>query len=1199
METENTDNAQERGVEQHNVKEQAQANLEDTGEINEKEFEEMEDMIWDEIYLSENLDHILDYENRGIGRKKIAKLNSELENAVSSSKTPIQSSSPIPGYKKYEAEGEGEGEGEGEQENRESPSKSKEGHDIDNSINNNENGKKAEGEYQLREEPTEIMSDTQNDGDGSDEVLGRETELEGKAMKTGAHEVGEQSVTQNIVRKLFEKKNLVESPKKMLENQDSEIFAFEQRELEREMEMKKGKSFDYSTGKGYIETKTRIKLLEEMVGLKGIEMAGNNAEVVENREETVREEVDEGEDPVVLEMKRKLERDNEIFEAILKRAKNNSRGTPTEFKTPFKKSVNGKGNEKTTPKSAVTPTNTVGIGGFSTASGNRIGNVEGGSKTTPSTETIERINKLFNLTTPQKPVKSTQNVKEIFSTSQKTQTVARTETPAQSVKDQEQQQKQQQQIQQQSAQVRVSNSKPTRHSFGGKFNTPFKVPFKTPTSAPNVPTHSSNDSGGQPTKAGIKRTNGLFNTPFANKTTGFKRPLFKYPIKTPTMTRVDPPQLEKVSSIKKTELKKTTLRELLEYCNNIEGGTTIECTADARTMTFEGATAYRFDGCFGIKEAEQDLINKFEKDGRVKGLGNKKEFERWVELQWQQTVYYLASMARFFSPLQRHFWTVEAAREQMRKRYVREFEEGKRPMIRRIMEGDSSAKLASVYVLVHRVSQNTVLLSDGYYPIAARVDAVLIRALDRGRLKMGTKMVVIGATLLGSSFGDGLGVESRGDGISPFQLDSPTSPISPCLSMSSNSVRTARWDTKLGFVRTNVNSTKLSYGVHTIKPDGGPAYGMATRVVVVRKYPVRFMENTASGSRITRTETEELRVQAKYLQTRTNYYQKLLSDYNQSLLNTLSNKTSMLSLTESEELYLNHISSSGQIMNSGPRQLLESFIESKRTEFLGQVDEKYPARKVTPYIQLLISSAYSTKKTQKKKRIVLSVWNCVDESIYSVITEGLVYNIIGIITPSHHPNATNTRFLRLNCNSKSIMFMPVGSVLESHFDPSVFTPRNLLTIDQLTSACIRSDIDVVGLLEHKAFGNYNYSSKFTSSTNKSNYTDRATGSVSSTNDSASEESGDGVPCIILTLAIIPPTTGFAGNDGAVSYAHRQRLVVYLPVNTFGTGFDKSLVCNSSIISCFDIFLYGIQPQYTNGSKTYCGLFRDYSDLSIK
>ncbi|KAJ1655937.1 Breast cancer 2, early onset [Dispira simplex] len=204
----------------------------------------------------------------------------------------------------------------------------------------------------------------------------------------------------------------------------------------------------------------------------------------------------------------------------------------------------------------------------------------------------------------------------------------------------------------------------------------------------------------------------------------------------------------------------------------------------------------------------------------------------------------------------------ETALQQLHARYEREFSEGRRSPLRKILELDDVPQrylvlcLASVEVVppppdtplngktttAATVSPPVWLLTDGWYLVRAQVDPPLQDAYQSGKLRMGYKLATVGAYLTGAQ-----------DGHHPLEV-----PENVRLCLSANSTKRVPWDTKLG-----VHPLRPCIALRRIQPFGG----VVTRVdvVVVKKLPVCFLETLPAGNNVVRNAKEEDKAQKLFM----------------------------------------------------------------------------------------------------------------------------------------------------------------------------------------------------------------------------------------------------------------------------------------------------------------------------------------------
>jgi hypothetical protein len=127
-------------------------------------------------------------------------------------------------------------------------------------------------------------------------------------------------------------------------------------------------------------------------------------------------------------------------------------------------------------------------------------------------------------------------------------------------------------------------------------------------------------------------------------------------------------------------------------------------------------------------------------------------------------------------------------------------------------------------------------LSDGWYQVPACIDLRMEHAISKKRLRIGHKLSICGAQIVGDRSAQ-----------SPLSISNN----STLLSITTNGCLPAKWDTKLGYHRQKL----VMRSIPTLFDDGGMV--TALDIIVCRKYPMLYTETLPSGATITRTIKEE------------------------------------------------------------------------------------------------------------------------------------------------------------------------------------------------------------------------------------------------------------------------------------------------------------------------------------------------------
>ncbi|KAF9321102.1 Breast cancer 2, early onset [Podila horticola] len=297
---------------------------------------------------------------------------------------------------------------------------------------------------------------------------------------------------------------------------------------------------------------------------------------------------------------------------------------------------------------------------------------------------------------------------------------------------------------------------------------------------------------------------------------------------------------------------------------------------DVIDMTLKTAKVFRLDG-WGVNEAFRGLLDR--------GASAELLSETWVSNHYGLIVWKLACYCRswpdqFF--LDKSF-TPATVLNQLCYRYEREINRAERPALRKIVEGDEPASRHMVLCIAsidRNATPPSVTVTDGWYVIPAVLDVHLHKAIQRGRLAVGTKFHVCQALLHGAENG-GVAILEQPDAIS--------------ITLHVNNTRLARWDEKMGFQRAPIQWT---IRIRNILPDGGIVPGLD--VVVLRKYPVVFMEKLENGTKIRRSGREEARAQDAHRSKMEKRHQEIVEEVEKELMPRLGQEE-MLDRSEMEQ----------------------------------------------------------------------------------------------------------------------------------------------------------------------------------------------------------------------------------------------------------------------------------------------------------
>ncbi|PVV01722.1 hypothetical protein BB560_003849 [Smittium megazygosporum] len=490
--------------------------------------------------------------------------------------------------------------------------------------------------------------------------------------------------------------------------------------------------------------------------------------------------------------------------------------------------------------------------------------------------------------------------------------------------------------------------------------------------------------------------------------------------------------------------------------------------SQARNFVFDEINSSVSEG-WGFDKAFEKLKESI--DMRYTSM-SEDEFKVWAEFQYQNIIWYLSSLARRFPGTGILIFNPDAVSKRLSKKYEMEFIRAQRPSIRKILEKDASSKSLMVLCIADTISEDTILLTDGWYVIQAKMNSVLSLAIARGRLKVGTKIVLAGAQLIPGPNGQ--------DGISPWQIPDLKAETAPTLLITSNSTRTCKWDQKIGFVG---KKNRMSLSLHTLNADGGPAYGELD-LIICRRYPLRYIETLPNGKRVSRSSSQESRASSAYLELKRQHANKLLSEIQKE--NNSRKKVPLKSILltnldekSGEELFELFSTCSDQqefysILSAEQRESLNKQISEKQFETESSINDELPdvilPRKVSSYFQVLVDDFRVSKKMKpekKYKRVVLSIWNS-DHSVWNSFSEGARIKIYGAVPSGYkhdHQVAeikkrdSSRNFLRLNLTRGSkwipvTLLKPLGQYHDN------YVPRSSYLVSQISRNQLYTDIDI-------------------------------------------------------------------------------------------------------------------------------------------
>ncbi|XP_041055127.1 breast cancer type 2 susceptibility protein isoform X2 [Carcharodon carcharias] len=489
------------------------------------------------------------------------------------------------------------------------------------------------------------------------------------------------------------------------------------------------------------------------------------------------------------------------------------------------------------------------------------------------------------------------------------------------------------------------------------------------------------------------------------------------------------------------------------------------------------------------------------------GVDPKLISEVWAYNHYKWLVWKFAAMETTFpKEFGGRCLTPETILLHLKYRYDIEIDQCHRPALKKIMERDDVAAKTLVVCVSRIISMGTksfqnnpnlagvdkqsktvteksvieatkhmplgvIEVTDGWYGIKALLDLPLTSLLQKKRLVVGQKIIVHGAELIGSQ-----------DACTPLEA-----PESLMLKISANSTRPARWYAKLGFHR---DPRPFPLPISALFKEGGMVG--CVDVIVVRIYPMQWMEKKPNGMYVFRNErTEEREAQIHYENQQRKLevlYAKIETQIQEQFgvdrkkkrehkIQKLSDQQIMMlqdgvdlyeaiqnSSDPSVEAYLNE--QQLKALNNY-RQLLK---EQKHIQFEAefrralegdQSENSYTKRDVTPVWKLCV---VDYKSQDRNAAYMLNIWRPIAD-LHSLLKEGGRYWIYYLTTSSCKSRLSHAG-LQLTATKKTRyqQLQPSLKVLEQLYQPRQAVTYSML-LDPLFGAVCK-EVDLAGYVIH-------------------------------------------------------------------------------------------------------------------------------------
>ncbi|CAG8603651.1 3260_t:CDS:10, partial [Scutellospora calospora] len=350
-------------------------------------------------------------------------------------------------------------------------------------------------------------------------------------------------------------------------------------------------------------------------------------------------------------------------------------------------------------------------------------------------------------------------------------------------------------------------------------------------------------------------------------------------------------------------------------------------------------------------------------------------------------------------------------------------------------------------------------LTDTWYKIRASIDQPLQRAIMRTKLRIGYKLEIFGAKIIGGSGG-------------LPALDISSSPIR--LNISANSTKLAHWDAKLGFRRFRPCAL-----LHSLSPDGG--FIPAIDVVVQRKYPLLFREAMKDGTGIIRNARGEEHYMKEHEVKFSVLIESLISKFEKSYNDDFKkanrkrlSKEELKDITAGDELYAliqnnDDMSEFSQELSSLQIERLHEYIQRrneeksmKMSQWISEqsvyLDNK---RTVTTFFKVRVSDYHPYSTPVRGRDAIITIWNP-DEFLVDYLQEGRRYKVYALSVAKNqgHP-LPELLPIRLTSIGGSTIWKETP--IESNVITS-YIPRTITPCSELDRMKYNDEVDIVVIL---------------------------------------------------------------------------------------------------------------------------------------
>ncbi|XP_024515241.1 protein BREAST CANCER SUSCEPTIBILITY 2 homolog B-like [Selaginella moellendorffii] len=461
-------------------------------------------------------------------------------------------------------------------------------------------------------------------------------------------------------------------------------------------------------------------------------------------------------------------------------------------------------------------------------------------------------------------------------------------------------------------------------------------------------------------------------------------------------------------------------------------------------MTSDTARDYKMKLLCG-KAGASELRNMLLEGGAKPHLAT----NEWVENHYRWIVWKLASQQRSYPRKARGFLCLRNVLRELKYRYVKEIENGHRSVLRKICERDASAAHTMILCIsaVRKTGEERnesclVEVTDGWYCLNAALDAPLSKQLKAGKVFVGQKLQISGASLTGAI-----------GGLPPLEAFSVA-----YLAVHINGTYRAHWADPLGARRQR----PLPLAFRCIKADGGIV--SSTCIAITRIYPLLYKEKLKDGMFVVRTTRAENAAQMNFEQRRANIAEDVMANFQSDAeafnederFHEGAKLYQLLEGASDPEVVMADMTSEDHAALSAyqARKLCSSQAAVEKHVQKALEHANLHSRDVTPFLKIGVTGLQSNFIDVANSNGSIMIWNPSD-TLTRELVEGAAY-VVSNLKPAPQSRAGN-RLLSANKSSRWRKISSKGFTFE-------FTPRQGLQLSSLVEVRAYSEFDAAALV---------------------------------------------------------------------------------------------------------------------------------------